>query len=108
MNVKSLCLTGVKSLGVVVLYGALSYVFADYNYSGGESQVQSFFDGTSGFLIKTVGTGIFLLGLIGAGYKIATGDEQGLRQAGFVAGGGALIFLAKPIVGVIMQMTGIH
>ncbi len=97
-----------KSVGIVLAFGAISFVFAEYNYSGGDSQVQSFFDGTSGFLIKTVGTGIFLLGLISAGYKIATGDEQGIRQAGFVAGGGALIFLAKPVVGIIMQMTGIH
>ena len=80
-------------------------VFAAYSY-GGESQVESFFDGTAGFLIKTIGTGVFILGLIVAGIKIAAGDQNGLRSAVMTMIGGAIIFLSKPIVGILSNFAG--
>lgn len=79
--------------------------YANYGY-GSESQVQSFFEGTAGFLVKTVGTGVFILGLIVAGIKISAGDQNGLRNAVMVMIGGAVIFLAKPLVGILSRLSG--
>jgi len=73
---------------------------------GGETQVQTFFDGTTGFLVKTIGTGVFILGLVVAGIKIAVGDPAGLRGAVMVMIGGAVIFLARPLVGILVRLSG--
>lgn len=88
---------------VIVIWPSVGRVYADY---GGESQVQSFFDGTAGFLVKTIGTGVFILGLVVAGIKIASGDQNGLRTACMVMIGGAIIFLAKPLVGILSRLAG--
>ena len=85
------------------IWPSVGRVFADY---GGESQVQSFFDGTAGFLVKTIGTGVFILGLIVAGIKIASGDQNGLRTAAMVMIGGAIIFLSKPLVNILSRLAG--
>lgn len=95
---------GLAAAGVVLMGPVATLVFAD-GY-GAQSQVQSFFDGTAGFLIKTVGTGVFVLGLIVAGIKVATGDQNGMRSAVMVMVGGAVIFLSKSLVAIISQFTG--
>ena len=95
----------VIALLVLTLIPWAADLYAAYA-DGGESQVQSFFDGTAGFLIKTIGTGVFLLGLIVAGIKIASGDHNGLRSAVMVMIGGAIIFLSKPIVGILAKLAG--
>ena len=90
-------------MAVIVLWPSVGRVYADY---GGESQVQSFFVGTAGFLIKTIWTGVFILGLIVAGIKIASGDQNGLRTAAMVMIGGAIIFLSKPLVSILSRFAG--
>ena len=82
-------------------------VYADLNY-GGESQVQSFFDGAAGFMVKTLGTGVFILGMIVAGIKVSAGDRYGLKSAVMVMIGGAVIFLAKTIVGLLAKYAGVQ
>ena len=58
-------------------------------------------------LLRTFLTwGVFLLGLIVAGIKIASGDQNGLRSAVMVMVGGAVIFLSKPIVGILAKFAG--
>lgn len=94
---------GLLFMAAFFIWPAVGRVYADY---GGDSQVQSFFDGTAGFLVKTVGTGVFILGLIAAGIKIASGDHNGLRTATMVMVGGAIIFLAKPLVSVLSRLAG--
>src|SRR5438552_1635326 len=74
--------------------------------AGVSSQVQNFFNGAAGFLVKTVGSGVFILGLVVAGIKIAGGDQGGLRNAVMVMIGGAIIFLAKPIVDILTGIAG--
>jgi hypothetical protein len=85
---------------------AIARVFADG--VDGTTQIQSFFAGTSGFLIKTLGTGVFLLGLIVAGIKIAAGDHNGMRSAIMVMVGGAVIFLSQAIVSLLSQFAGLQ
>jgi len=97
-------IVGVCVVFFMVCFGPLiSQVWA----AGGDLQVKSFFVGTSGFLVKTVGSGVFLLGLISAGIKISAGDQGGLHTAIMVMIGGVIIFLAKPIVGVLMKWSGV-
>ena len=91
-------------LGVALMGPWAARVLAD-GY-GAQSQVQSFFDGTTGFLVKTIGTGVFVLGLVVAGMKVATGDQNGMRSAVMVMVGGAVIFLSKSIVAIVSQYTG--
>jgi len=100
-------LIALTGLLILILSPMTPEVYAAYGY-GGESQVQSFFDGTAGFLIKTVGTGVFLIGMVVAGIKIASGDQYGLKNAVMVMVGGAIIFLSKPIVGILSKFTGLN
>lgn len=67
--------------------------------------IDEFFRGTSGFLVKTIGTGVFSIGLIVAGIKIAGGDQAGLRNAILVMVGGAVIFLAQPVVNFFKELS---
>lgn len=69
-------------------------------------EVQRFFDGASGFLVTTVGSGVFLIGLITSGIKISSGDQGGLKTTVMVMVGGVIIFLAKPIVEMLTKLAG--
>ena len=72
----------------------------------GNRRFSRFLTGRRGFLIKTLGTGVFLLGFIVAGIKISTGNQNGLRNAVMVMVGGAVIFLSKTIVGLLSKYSG--
>jgi len=48
---------------------------------------------------------VFGLGLVVAGIKIAGGDQSGLRHAVMTMIGGAIIFLAKSIVGILSTLA---
>ena len=96
-----------QAVAIVVLCAGVSYLLADYGY-GSESDIQSFFQGASGFLIKTLGAGVSVIGLIWAGIKIATGDHHGLVSAFLTIVGGAVVFLSRSIIGLLMQWTNVH
>jgi hypothetical protein len=49
-----------------------------------------------------------VIGLIWAGVKIATGDHEGLMSAFLTIIGGAIIFLSRSIIGVLMTWTNVH
>ena len=96
-----------QAVVVVVLCAGLSHLMADIGY-GSESDIGNFFSSASGFLIKTIGGGISVVGLIWAGIKIATGDHEGLMSAFLTIVGGAIIFLSRSIIGVLMTWTNVH
>jgi len=66
---------------------------------------QQFLNGTSGFLVKSVGSGVFGLGLVVAGIKIAGGDQSGLRHAVMTMIGGAIIFSRNPLSGILSTLA---
>jgi len=99
--------TVLQAMALVVLCSGASRLFADISY-GSASDIGTFFDGASVFLIKTLGGGVSVVGLIWAGVKIASGDHQGLLNAFLTITGGAIIFLSKSIIGALMQWTNVH
>ena len=95
-----------QALSIVVLAG-LSQVMADISY-GSASDIGSFFGNSASFLIKTVGGGMSVFGLIWAGVKIVWGNHDGLSHALLVLVGGVLIFMAPSIIGALMSWTSVQ
>jgi len=95
-----------QALAIVVL-AQVSQVMADISY-GSDSDIGNFFGNSATFLIKTVGGGMSVFGLIWAGGKIIWGNHDGLSHALLVLVGGILIFMAPSIIGTLMSWTNVH
>ena len=104
MKSKQWIVVSLVLLGLLWIAPAISPAFAAF---GAESKVQSFFDEGGRFLTKVVGSGVFILGIIASGIKLAAGDHDGLRNTVMVVVGGAIIFLAKPILDLLTRISGI-
>src|SRR5262245_1427072 len=96
MNKKMLIRTSI-TIATLVLLSYASPAFAD--------QIEDFMRNSTGWLVKTIGSGVFALGLAVAGIKIAGGDQGGLRNAVLVMIGGAVIFMAQPAVNILKSMA---
>ena len=75
-------------------------------YSGSSTQVNTFLSGAAGWLVTVLGPGLFLIGVIMVGINLALGNEDAMRKGFYVIGGGALIFLANPIVQLLKSLSG--
>ena len=84
-----------------------SKLWADISY-GSDSDIGNFFGNSAAFLIKTVGGGMSVFGLIWAGAKIIWGNHDGLGHALLVLVGGILIFMAPSIIGALMSWTSVQ
>lgn len=96
-----------RSLLIVVASAGFSHLRADITY-GSNADIGNFFGTSAAFLIKTVGGGMSVFGLIWAGAKIIWGNHDGLGHALLVLAGGILIFMAPSIIGVLMSWTNVH
>lgn len=74
--------------------------------SGNSSQVGTTLNTAAGWLVSTLGPGLFLIGMIVVGINLAMGNEDGLRKGYYVVGGGALIFLSSSVVALLRSWTG--
>lgn len=78
--------------------------FADFGGDG--SQVGSFLSSSANWLVTVLGPGLFLIGVVMVGINMALGNEDAMRKGFYVIGGGALIFLASPIVSLLKSLAG--
>jgi len=97
----------IQALAIVVLSAGFSHLMADISY-GSNSDIGNFFGSSAAFLIKTLGGGMSVFGLIWAGGKIIWGHHDGLGHAVLVLVGGILIFMAPSIIGTLMTWTNVH
>jgi type IV secretory pathway VirB2 component (pilin) len=104
---KRWAVTFLQSSAIVVLCARLSHLMADISY-GSNSDIGNFFGNSATFLIKTMGGGMSVFGLIWAGGKIIWGHHDGLGHAVLVLVGGILIFMAPSIIGTLMTWTNVH
>ncbi|MDE2039577.1 MAG: TrbC/VirB2 family protein [Elusimicrobia bacterium] len=74
--------------------------------TGNSSQVGTFLSSSANWLVTILGPGLFLIGVIMVGINMALGNEDAMRKGFFVIGGGALIFLANPIVALLKSLSG--
>lgn len=74
--------------------------------SGNSSQVGTTLNTAAGWLVSTLGPGLFLIGMIVVGISLAMGNEDALRKGYYVVGGGALIFLSSSVVALLRSWTG--
>jgi hypothetical protein len=96
----------VRALAVLAVTGC-PWVPAEADITlGGSSQITSFFNSGASFLIQTLGAGVFLYGMIAAAIRISYGDDRGFQKLITVCVGGAVLFLAPSIVGVLKTQTG--
>ena len=83
---------------------AAAPAFADFG--GNEAQVGTFLSSSANWLVTVLGPGLFLIGVIMVGINLALGNEDAMRKGFYVIGGGALIFLANPIVSLLKSLSG--
>jgi type IV secretory pathway VirB2 component (pilin) len=74
--------------------------------SGNSAQVGSTLTTAAGWLVSTLGPGLFLIGMVLVGISLAMGNEDALRKGYYVVGGGALIFLSSSVVALLKSWTG--
>jgi len=75
---------------------------------GGTSEIDTFWNNTGQFLVKNFALGFLLVMAIVVGIKMANGDDEALDRGKYLLIGGAVIFLAKPILSALMSMAGYH
>ena len=100
-------MTALGVMALIMWCSGVSRVWADISY-GSDSDIGNFFGNSATFLIKTVGGGMSVFGLIWAGGKIIWGNHDGLAHALLVLAGGILIFMAPSIIGTLMSWTNVH
>ena len=88
--------------GMMMMLAAPSFA----QFSGNESQVGTFLTSSANWLVTVLGPGLFLIGVIMVGINLALGNEDAMRKGFYVIGGGALIFLANPIVALLKSLSG--
>jgi type IV secretory pathway VirB2 component (pilin) len=74
--------------------------------SGNSAQVGTTLTTAAGWLVSTLGPGLFLIGMVLVGISLAMGNEDALRKGYYVVGGGALIFLSSSVVALLKSWTG--
>lgn len=99
-----------QQLGLVGVYVGIGVVIAHAAPlgAGTESDVMAFFDKTTTFLIKTVGAGVFVIGLAITGIKMSAGDQDAARKATMVTIGGAITFLAPTVLNILKGFTPVR
>jgi type IV secretory pathway VirB2 component (pilin) len=88
--------------GLLMMLAAPSFA----QVSGNESQVGTFLTSSANWLVTILGPGLFLIGVVMVGINMALGNEDAMRKGFMVIGGGALIFLAGPIVALLKSLSG--
>ena len=88
--------------GLTLMLAAPSFA----QVSGNSSQVGTFLSSSANWLVTILGPGLFLIGVIMVGINMALGNEDAMRKGFYVIGGGALIFLANPIVALLKSLSG--
>lgn len=88
--------------GLTMMLAAPSFA----QVSGNSSQVGSFLSSSANWLVTVLGPGLFLIGVVMVGINMALGNEDAMRKGFYVIGGGALIFLANPIVALLKSLSG--
>ena len=88
--------------GMALIYAAPAFA----QYSGNTGQVGSFLSSAAGWLVNTLGPGVFLIGVIMVGVSLAMGDQDAMRRGCYVIGGGALIFLSSSVLAILKSLTG--
>ncbi len=88
--------------GLMLMLAAPSFA----QFSGNESQVGTFLSSSANWLVTVLGPGLFLIGVVMVGINMALGNEDAMRKGFMVIGGGALIFLASPIVALLKSLAG--
>ena len=74
--------------------------------TGNSAQVGTTLTTAAGWLVSTLGPGLFLIGMVLVGISLAMGNEDALRKGYYVVGGGALIFLSSSVVALLKSWTG--
>lgn len=97
-----------QKLGKISIFLWLLFLQASMAYAEAQSkeEIEFFLEAVGTFLIQIVGPGILVIGVAIAGISMALGNEQGMRQGGLAAGGGALIMLSRAILDLIKNVTG--
>lgn len=95
-TMKGLLLAGLLMLGSSGAYA---------QFGGSEGQLTSFLAQGANWLVTVLGPGIFIIGLIMVGVSLALGNQDAMRRGGYVIGGGALIFLAQPLVALLRRLA---
>ncbi len=88
-------------LGLLLIEAHIAYA-----ESSSKEEIEFFLEGLGGWLIQSVGPGIFVIGLILAGISVALGNEQGMKQGALAMAGGAIIMLARSALDLLKSLTG--
>lgn len=75
-------------------------------FGANEGQISSFLSSSANWLVGVLGPGVFIIGIIIVGISLAMGNEDATRRGGYVIAGGALIFLARPVVALFQRLAG--
>lgn len=88
-------------LGLLLIESQIAYAEAT-----SKEEIEFFLEGLGGWLIQSVGPGVFVIGLILAGVSVALGNEQGMKQGALAMAGGAIIMLSRSALDLLKSLTG--
>lgn len=94
--------SGLMAAGMALMTAAPAFA----QMSGNSSQVGNTLNTAAGWLVSTLGPGLFLIGVTMVGVSLALGNEDALRKGYYVLGGGAMIFLSSSVVALLKSWTG--
>ncbi|MFH1414917.1 MAG: TrbC/VirB2 family protein [Elusimicrobiota bacterium] len=94
-----------KNMRIFLLIMFAVILFKDSVFAAYGGEIQSSLDKVIGWVTTVLGVAAVTFGLVWTGIKMSMGDEHAWQNGLKIIGGGILIFLAKPLVDLLISLV---